>query len=355
MLSAPHRLRISTRLLYCATFGAVLGIYLLVLTVNRGISYHALLAATTNTVPDALLGIFVLRACRRWPGSRLGAFFVTRALLVTALATLSAAIKAGLGGIHTWAFLPATTVHSIDYSVTGSQLFLSLVTFALLCSASLVSAARDELQTQRALALEAELAALRAQLNPHFLFNTLHSVMALVRRDAGAAENALQDFGDLMRYVLRLQRDSVDRVSLGQELEFTENYLALESLRLGERLRVHMQIDKDALACEVPPLCLQPLLENAVQHAIAPRPEGGNVWVSAAVSDRALRLEVRDDGSGSRQQQLPEESAASNRQGLALIERRLHALYGNAAGMVRQAHNGDGFCVAIHLPTEPAE
>jgi LytS/YehU family sensor histidine kinase len=98
-----------------------------------------------------------------------------------------------------------------------------------------------------ALRMRAELAALRGQLNPHFLFNTLHTLTALVRRDPDTAEHALERFGDMLRYVLDVKRSAREDVTLGDEMQFVRNYLSLEQLRLGDRLRVAEQLDPDAL------------------------------------------------------------------------------------------------------------
>ena len=146
-------------------------------------------------------------------------------------------------------------------------------------------------QAEAALA-KAELAAISGKLNPHFLFNTLNSLIALARTDAAQAEQALL-FASMLRYVLDTKRSDAavsgqePRVLLADEVTFLRDYLALEQLRLGERLRVDWQIDDAVLADELPPLTLQPLVENAVQHGVAPRKVGGCVTIRAA-RDRDL-------------------------------------------------------------------
>ena len=144
----------------------------------------------------------------------------------------------------------------------------------------------------RLLAQQAQLVALRAQINPHFLFNALHSVGALVASDPTRADMALERLGDLLRYTLGTE----DEVLFAEEWKFTQDYLAFEQLRLGDRLRLHVSVDPSALSTMVPPLILQPLVENAVRHGIAARTEGGAIDLTARVEDSRLVLCVRDDG-----------------------------------------------------------
>ncbi len=210
----------------------------------------------------------------------------------------------------------------------------------------------QEARVARAAALqtEAELRALRAQLNPHFLFNTLHSVLALVRHDPRAAEEALEQFGDLLRYTLDTQKKG-EVVPLRDELAFLENYLALESLRLGDRLRLEIDIDDVARDQRVPAFCLQPLVENSIRHAIAPRAEGGSLAVRVRRDGDSLLLEVADDGPGAR----PVDVDNANGLGLRLVRERLAAHYGSAASFDVGARPGGGFRVAIRLPFDGAD
>ena len=148
--------------------------------------------------------------------------------------------------------------------------------------------------------VRAELAAISGKLNPHFLFNTLNSIIFLTSKDAAAAERALLGFARMLRYLLDANRGAADRVPLREELDFVRDYLGLESLRLGARLAVDWQIDEAAIEETVPPLTLQPLVENAIVHGIAPRTETGTVTIECrrlAPPDRLL-LRVRDDGAG---------------------------------------------------------
>jgi sensor histidine kinase YesM len=193
----------------------------------------------------------------------------------------------------------------------------------------------------RLLAQQAQLVALRAQINPHFLFNALHSVGALVTSDPARADRALECLGDLLRYAL----GSESEVPFAHEWKFTQDYLAFEQLRLGERLKVDAQIDRAALSVAVPPLILQPLVENAVRHGIADRPEGGRIVLRGSVQDDRLVLRVEDDGCGS-----AEEAGAGF--GLKSVRRRIAALYG-PKGTVDIGAGASGFAVTIALPVIP--
>ena len=152
------------------------------------------------------------------------------------------------------------------------QFVWGLVIYGGLAQAAL---AQRRLQEQERAATGAELQALRAQLNPHFLFNTLHSLTQLAQEDPLATQEALERFGALMRYVLEAGQRASNDVPLEDEIGFVRHYLALERLRLGDRLRIVEDVDPDALELAVPSLLLQPLVENAVRHGVAPRHEGG--------------------------------------------------------------------------------
>jgi hypothetical protein len=192
----------------------------------------------------------------------------------------------------------------------------------------------------RLLAQQAQLAALRAQINPHFLFNALHSVGALVATDPVLADRALERLGDMLRYAL----DAGDQVPLRQEWRFTTDYLALEQLRLGDRLQVDARVDDEAQSVLVPPLILQPLVENAVRHGIADRAEGGSIEIRAGVRGADLVLRVSDDGRGRH-----EPCEGSSGLGLDSVRNRLAAIYGGRATL-RADRAPSGFSVAVALP-----
>lgn len=160
-----------------------------------------------------------------------------------------------------------------------------------------LSAERERSLRAEALAHAARLDALRVQLNPHFLFNALNAISTLVV-DGRATEAAtmIARLADLLRSTL--ERPLNDEVPLSTELDLVRRYLDIEQVRLGDRLRVETAVDANALDGRVPSLLLQPLVENAVRHAIAPREEGGRILISATQADGRLHLSVDDDGPG---------------------------------------------------------
>jgi len=148
----------------------------------------------------------------------------------------------------------------------------------------------------RETALRARLKALQAQINPHFLFNSFNALAELTHDDPDRAERMIGDLSHLLRYSMRTSASR--SVTLGQELEAVERYLRVERARLGERLQVERQVDGSVLETAIPGLILQPLVENAVQHAVAPRPEGGSVQIRVTGDGHRVEMMVEDDGPG---------------------------------------------------------
>lgn len=202
-------------------------------------------------------------------------------------------------------------------------------------------------QQTRTLLVAAELGALRSRLNPHFLFNTLHSIIALTQRNPAAAETALFQFSDMLRYVLDTERAGVDRVTLDAELDFVRDYLELEGLRLGERLRVEWDLDPDAGGHLLPALTLQPLIENSIKHAFNPHSRPGLLRIASRRDAHGmLHLTVGDDGPGATQEAI----ASSGGLGLRTIARRLELDYPERARLAVASQPGAGFTVTVTLP-----
>jgi two-component system, LytTR family, sensor kinase len=178
----------------------------------------------------------------------------------------------------------------------------------------------SQLQAQLA---QAQLQALKLQLHPHFLFNTLHAISSLMRRDIEAAERMITRLSDLLR--LTLENVGAQETSLRQELEFLERYLEIEQTRFRDRLHVKMEIEPEALDARVPNLILQPLVENAVRHGIAPHAAPGLIEISARLKENKLELQVSDNGAG-----LPDARRAQIKEGVGLANTRarLDQLYG---------------------------
>lgn len=190
---------------------------------------------------------------------------------------------------------------------------------------------------------DARLQALQMQLNPHFLFNTLNSVAALMHRDVEAADRMLVRLGELLRHTL--DSTNTQEVPLHQELEFLERYLEIEQIRFGDRLTVRREIEDQTRVALVPNLILQPLVENAIKHGIEPRACPGEVVLKARLSGGQLLLEVSDNGRGPVKKIRQREGI-----GLANTRARLQQLYGDAHQMEADGQAENGFAVRIRLP-----
>jgi hypothetical protein len=202
------------------------------------------------------------------------------------------------------------------------------------------------------LATEAELRALRSQINPHFLFNALTTIGYLVQTAPSRAFDTLMRLTSLLRGVLRSEGEFT---TLGRELELIEAYLDIERARFEERLRVRIDVPDDVRHERIPPLLLQPLVENAVKHGIGPQRLGGDIEVSARLESSSdgttsLRLIVRDSGAGATSAQWRRGRDAGV--GLANIQRRLAGQYGPAADLTVDSTPGGGTTVAIRLPVQ---
>ena len=200
----------------------------------------------------------------------------------------------------------------------------------------------SQLETRLA---EAQLQALQRQLHPHFLFNTLNGISALMHRDVLAADRMLVRLSDLLR--MALDRRSAQEVPLTNDLEFLGKYLEIEQARFGDRLAVRFDIDPETLDALVPNLLLQPLVENSVRHAVAARSEGGFVEVIARRAADVLELKVRDNGPG-----LPKERAPSPPRGVGLANTRsrLEHLYGASQRLQFSETPGGGLTVTVIIP-----
>ena len=204
---------------------------------------------------------------------------------------------------------------------------------------SLIEAA--QLQTQL---VQSQLQALKMQLHPHFLFNTLNTISALVQEDPEGAERMIARLSDLLR--LSLERTGVQEVPLREELEFLHLYLDIERTRFEERLAVSFDIDDDAMDARVPSLILQPIVENAIRHGLFNRTSNGHISIHAARQGSNLSLMVKDNGCG-----LPVDGVyRRNGLGLATTRGRLERLYGNSQSLILRNVKDGGVEARILLP-----
>lgn len=211
-----------------------------------------------------------------------------------------------------------------------------------------VSRLRTELAQAQLQVTEAQLQALKMQLHPHFLFNTLNSISALLDEDVEAADQMLARLGDLLR--LTLENSGAQQVTLQEELEFLRCYLEIEHVRFHDRLEVNMQIDPETLDARVPNLILQPIVENAIKHGIVSRIAPGEIEIRADRDGNLLRLQVKDNGPGLNA------STTRTREGLGLANTRarLQQMYGAAHRFEMADVASGGLQVTLELPFETA-
>jgi len=200
-------------------------------------------------------------------------------------------------------------------------------------------------------AREAQLKLLRYQLNPHFLFNTLNSIASLVSTERREdAQSMIAELSTFLRFSLESDRNIT--IPLRDEIEALDLYLRIEQVRFSDRLVVEQEIDPRTLSTKVPSLLLQPLVENAIKHAIGRAEEGGRILVSASLADQQLVLSVEDSGSGVDQRQ-PELSDLFETPGFGLrgTAERLENLYGDAFSFNASTSRLGGLKLALHLPS----
>jgi two-component sensor histidine kinase len=227
--------------------------------------------------------------------------------------------------------------------------------WAIVCVTWVVSYYRQLRERERrtleleARLMQSNLQTLKAQLQPHFLFNTLNAITSLVRRKPGAAQDMIGSLSDFLRVTLDTAQQH--EVPLRREMEFLDLYLEIQQARFGERLRIQKEIDPAALDIAVPALILQPLVENSVHHGIEPRESGGTIFIRARHQDSSLRFEIGDDGEGLKADQLV---ALREGVGLSNTKARLQQLYGDAHRFRITPNSEGGLTVAVELPWREA-
>lgn len=311
--------------------------------------------AVTLALPLATVFAFLCLgagySCRVLPLSRTAASRTMLSHGTTAVVT--AALWVGLARLFGHLLELADLFHGVVFRlsrISGSLMTLGVLLYLLAVAVHYLATAREEsrLAEQRVLqaelaAREAELRALKAQIDPHFLFNSLNSINALVGRDPEAARKVCAGLGDLMR--LNLRNGNKRTIALKEEMAMVRMYLDLEKVRLGERLQVKEQVQPASLACRVPPLVLQPLVENALKHGVGSLIAGGTVSLAAEVHGDRLSITVTN----------PVDPDAPPRPGtgtgLRNLGQRLAALYGKE-GALRTGRDGMTYSAQVTLPVD---
>jgi signal transduction histidine kinase len=341
--------------LYAAAWLPMLAAYFGAIMAGGESARDALLLALHNVVPAALAGIGVVHACARIPwGSRgPGAFLGIHALLALAYSLAWCGGMIVTRSIVESLWTGRARVFVLTFDELRWQLGAGVMLYVTIAAMRYAGQVNDRLREQEAraaraeaLRARAEMQALRAQINPHFLFNTLHSLLELVSAGDGRAEEAIERFGALLHRTCDVRRSAADDVPLDEEIQLVRDYLWIEQLRLGTRLRAELEVDDDALSCTVPSFVLQPLVENAVKHAASTRVAPTRIRVRAARDGGRLLLSVEDDGPGAILEQVERAPGA----GLRLVRGRLEARYGDGGEMRITTAPGAGFRVALGLP-----
>ncbi|MDO6764430.1 sensor histidine kinase [Agarivorans sp. 1_MG-2023] len=269
---------------------------------------------------------------------------------------LSAPITLSLGSAHTWYWI------SPYYDNFNWPLMLKVVLIGLLfcaaiyyyffsreqnleMSSALQTAELEKLKAEQALTYS-QLQLLQSQIEPHFLFNTLANLKALIAVEPKQAEVLLDKFTELLRVTLKKSRQ--ESIRLEDEVAGISAYLAIQQIRLGERLQFNIELDSPNLTQQqIPPMLLQPLVENAVFHGIEPKPEGGDVSVHIAMQDQRWKIAISDTGIGF--QPSPKQG---NGMALANIQQRLASLYPNQASLSISPQASGGTLATLEFPCE---
>ena len=200
-------------------------------------------------------------------------------------------------------------------------------------------------EEQQRLLTEARLASLTSQIHPHFLFNTLNSVASLIRSDGKMARRVVFKLSVILRRLLRKQ-DTFS--SLQEEAAFIDDYLSIEAVRFGDKLKIVKEFEDQTMRILVPSMLLQPLVENSIKHGLAPKVEGGTIWLSSTLRNGRLQIELSDDGVGIPSEQMHD--IFSRGIGLSNVHERLGVLYGSEFHLMLEPRLGGGTRIRIQIP-----
>jgi sensor histidine kinase YesM len=286
---------------------------------------------------------------------------ITMKPILTLLLSLGAVALAAtaFSVIETWSY--ATFLRPNAKPVGVEYLGAILLNFALLSAWSalyyginyflLLEEQIDQRERLESQASTAQLAMLRYQLNPHFLFNTLNSISTLVLLKQTERANAmLARLSSFLRYTL--VNEPTAKVTLAQEVETLKLYLEIEKMRFEDRLRPHFKIESETIGARVPSLLLQPLIENAIKYAVTPSEDGADIWLTARRDGEGVRIEVADNGDS---EGAAISASPSTGVGLANIRDRLAQAYGGAHGFTTTKNERGGFSVILEIPYETGD
>ena len=317
-------------------------------------------------LPWALATPFVIDLARRCPVVR-GEIFKAMSLHLAAFAAISVAAEGWSALLRVifnpWHWKSPPTFVNAWSDLLVEQLLMFVIAYALILTVTYVVDSREKmarqmietarLNTETARLNEelsrAQLAVLRGQMDPHFMFNTLNSIASLVYDQRGEA--AVGMIVGLSEFLRRASEDSHRaQVTLREEVEYLQRYIDIQKVRFGERLRVSIDIPDELLATQVPNLLLQPLVENAIKHGVSKRRSGGEIRVAGMCRDGALRLTVYNDGPWAQE----DLAVAPHRVGLGNLRTRLQILHGDRSELLLQPAEAGGVEVIVTLPLQEA-
>ena len=266
----------------------------------------------------------------------LGTGIVTGSMWVFALATGRAGMLKWIGSLeHVFTSFVVALVISLFMATMWTRRTEELTAQIALAEE------RERVEAAERAAAEANLRALQAQIEPHFLFNTLANVTSLIHTQPDDAKRMLEDFIAYLRATLAATREA--RTTLGREFEMMKNFLSILQIRMGDRLQVDINLPNDLKDMTMPPMLLQPLIENAIKHGLEPKVEGGNITLQAKRAGDQLRICVIDSGLGFA-------SNPSNGIGLKNVRERIEKLYGNAGSVSIEENQPSGTRVVLTVP-----
>lgn len=283
---------------------------------------------------------------------------------------MAAQVMGHLLGVILWFYILATTNYLLDYGLAGFDSFVVwkayiweqfgaksllynleyITAIALYYILRYIDTVREKENEKMLLAIannDMEMSLLKSQINPHFLFNTLNSISTLMNTNKTKARQMMAMLGDVFRYAL--DSNDIREVPLADELEFIRNYIQIQQVRFGERLKYEENIDRSCMALTIPPMVLQPLVENSVKHGITPKEEGGTITVSIHKEQGQAIFKVADDGIGLANK--TEFESSNSGVGLVNSDMRLQNMYGKHSKL-RIAADDEGFVVNFKIPVD---
>lgn len=315
----------------------------LIFVAHRDTSLHAALFLGFRSIAAAaILGLAFQRLTERfpWPGHVTVPFVALHLVAALLYAAAWIVLNNIIESILHRAIVIVIGIGIGSYMVTGVWIYV------MIAGVSYAVQATERASRAEAVAAQSQLAALRAQLNPHFLFNALHTVVQLIPREPKTAAQAAEQLAGLLRTTIEEDRDTV---SVAEEIGFVNRYVDIERIRFEDRLRVSVDVAGDAAKALIPSFAIQTLVENAVRHGASPIVEATDIAIAGQIINGKLVVTVIDNGAGI------QDSSDSSGTGLRRLRERLKFLYGDSASFDIAAVEPRGTRATLRIPQEPAD